>query len=353
MDQYYQEFSSNLLNFIKDVNRYQKNDICDKILEYYPRLKTEKLVMKVHSACSLCSEGIKTENEDIFNSEFNVFPGFNLSQMWVNFTSGQKKKIWTYLQMLYLQSNMIVSMLTKNDISESEKNIMKDIVVHNFNPYIGVGTNNDYTVGDIVESNNKFNEKLDEEYKPELGMSFNKIIGQFVNMEDLSKALQNLDDTQINSAVENITNMLGTTSDDRSKELITNIMDNIKNEINTPENQEKIKSGDCSVLIDLATKSYENMKNQVVVDQGDMSNLSGAVNNMINQLGGNKEGNPLGMLQSVINNLSPNGVRGNMNISEEEVNERMSALMSQLNQGGKVNRREFDRLMSQMRNMKM
>ncbi len=353
MDQYYQEFSSNLLNFIKDVNRYQKNDVCDKILEYYPRLKTEKLVMKVYNACSSCSESIKAENEGIFNNEFNVFPGFNLSQLWVNFTSGQKKKIWTYLQMLYIQSNMIVSMLTKNEISDSEKNIMKDIVVHNFNPYIGVGSNNDYTVGDIVESNNKFNEKLDEEYKPELGMSFNKIIGQFVNMEDLSKALQNLDDTQINSAVENITNMLGTTSDDRSKELITNIMDNIKNEINTPENQEKIKSGDCSVLIDLATKSYENMKNQVVVDQGDMSNLSGAVNNMINQLGGNKDGNPLGMLQSVINNLSPNGVQGNMDISEEEITERMNALMGKLNQGGKVNRREFDRLMSQMRNMKM
>jgi hypothetical protein len=231
-------FVNNLQNFLSDLNRYQQNIGCQRVLDIFERVNMNKILVKYLATMRPFEQKLNLKDESIFSNKLVVVPGLDMSLLWHKLTSGQKAKIWIYLQILYVNAELVakygLNQETDNPIIEQmTTNIKVDKDKEKeFDPYTGIGQNNldNYNVNDIMSGTK--NTDGCEVSKPGLGSLANLVgIDKMLNLDELKTELQSMTDEDVKKATEKIQNMLGSNNDPQTNQVINNMLSNIRDEL--------------------------------------------------------------------------------------------------------------------------
>ena len=294
------QFRDNLHNFIKDLDRYHSTVGTKCILKKFDQFNIVLIKNRMISILKDNSEFIKDRNISLFEYPFVILPDVDISFIWKNITSGQKKKIWTYLNLLLVMIDFV-----EVDTSDSERvvSIEKGKDLEEFDPFVGVGGNDELCVDDMIGGDD-----LDGEESVGLA-SLSKMVGldKMLGIENLQEELRNMNDEEIDKATESIKNMMGSSLDENSGALINNMLKNVT---------EELKSNDLSQgnpfenIMKIAESVASKMKPELDKGEIDMDKLFSQ-----REEEGPEPGNmnPFAMIGQMMNEMNRNGEEPNMN----------------------------------------
>ena len=75
-------------------------------------------VMKKHS------DKLMNKDESIFDNNLRMLPGIDFTALWPTLTSNRKNKIWTYLNILFINAELLL----ENDKVRNEESEVRNIV---------------------------------------------------------------------------------------------------------------------------------------------------------------------------------------------------------------------------------
>lgn len=287
MEQYYNQLITNLNGFVSDLNRYIPNEGCSKFLEVFDKLDMGKVMLRYLNSMRDHEDELKNRNEVMFTNDLIVFPNINLSEFWPNLSTGQKNKVWTYLQILYVQCELILNFKESSESSSDKNKTLKTIVenmkeaetVENeFNPYLGVGNNNtDYSVNDILSGCENIADGI---HKPGLS-SFAGTIGldKMLDVDKLSDQLKNMKKEDIDQATSNIKGLLSTNIDEKTSSILDVMLSNIQEELQ----RDDVASGNpLDKIMKIAEKISDKIKPKIESEGLDVSKLWSSTQNLAN-----------------------------------------------------------------------
>ena len=283
MEEQYTKFSANLQHFVSDLHRYAPTTGTKNFLDNFTKLDMVKVVDRFYNYIKPHQESVAGKKEEIFDSPFVVFPGIDLSGFWKELGPGQKAKIWTHIQILFIQSELIRH--TPKPVEEpSEKSGMD-----NFNPYVGVGSSTtDFGVNDIIKTLNS----VPEEESAGPGMSsMLKMMGfdKMINIDELKEQLENMNQEDIEQATESIKSMLGGNVDDNTAGLITEMLSNISEELKQGNLSKDDPFGSLTKIADVVSNK---LKPKIENENIDMRQLLNSTEQMSANLT-DQNGNPM------------------------------------------------------------
>lgn len=343
MEQHYTTFLETLYKFIFDLNRYSPNDNCAEVIQIFDKLDVVKIIYRVYNQLSKSASLIENKDETLFQTPFAILPDIDLSIYWPKLIKGQKDKLWTYMRILLIESDVLmnyqqsqpsISQTTSLEVSQQNTSLevpqpftSSELVVVNkeldFNPYVGIGPSgqNEYNVNDLFSGLPKDDEE-NNNYGPGLGMIANMIgLDKKINIEELSEQLKNMKPEDIESATNNIKSMLGTTVDQKTSDFLSSMLTNISQEMSST----KMKNGDpLGNIMNIAKSVAEKIRPQVEENQIDMSQLLASTKGFATQCR-DKNGkpmftennNPFMMLEQLTSNMREN----NGQLTENQYNE--------------------------------
>ncbi len=250
MEQNYYNFVTTLYKFLFDVNRYVPSPEVDKILEVYKDFDMKKVIILVHKIFKSNEDNINTNNANLFNQSFNILPSLDLSPLWHKMNPNQQKKIWTYMSMLLLQTDIFFS----DDVPNVEVVDVKPVVPE-FNPYIGVGNSTQtYGVNEMLSSIPAI-----EEDQP-MGIGLDTVIkmtglDKMIDFDKFKNELKNMTPEDIDNATNNLRQALGP-DNNATGDLISSMLVNISDELKKDDkNLQKILE---SVATNVSSSVAEN-----------------------------------------------------------------------------------------------
>lgn len=322
METQYQNFSTHLRKFIEDLDRYVPGGQgIRNFLQVFNNLDMTKVVKRFHQIMKVNQEQLAAKDETMFSSPIVLFPDVNLSSYWSKLTGGQKAKIWTHLMILFIQSEILTSTpesspqsssssqtsqttvstskqgttTDQSDDTTDKKEVKKEVkavqvakLPENFNPFIGVGGDSkDYAVDDLVAGI----QSLPDD-QPSVGVgAIAKLVGldKVFNMEELQEQLKNMDEEDIKQATESIKGMLGSNVDEKTSNIMSEMLKNIAEELQKGD----LKDGNpFDSLSRIADTVSQKIRPKFEEEGVDMNTLWQSTRNMSGQLK-DKQGNPL------------------------------------------------------------
>lgn len=333
MENNYTAFVQNLHRLVFDLNRYVPNDGSKNFLKVFDKLDMGKVMLRYLSTMREYETELQAKDESLFTLIYDIFPGIKLDEIWPQLSSSRKKKVWTYLQILYIQSELVLDYESaqqstdkkevleglvnnvnqyNNEVKLSEKEpIDKDVDKQNtkkedslcegdtsivttnppleFNPFVGVGESNvEYSTTDMFAGVENL---PDEEMTPGLS-SFASMIGidkMIPNLDQLKDQLKNMNKEDIDEATNNIKSLLGDNVNEETSNLISDMLTNITDELKKEQaNEEDPLKNIFKIAETVATK----MKSKVENSNVDMKELLNSTQNIANNCK-DQEGNPL------------------------------------------------------------
>lgn len=320
MEQHYKQFEKNLYNCISDFNRYTPNEGANEFLMLFDKLDMGKVMLRYLNIMRDHQEKLNNRDESIFSQKLNIFPKIDMSVYWNKFTTGQKNKMWTYLQILYVQSELVLNFKESSEPSSDKNKIIKSMISDvdkytdtnndqqtnlqnnlqnnlqtnlqislqanqqinklDFNPYIGIGnTNIEYNVNDILSGPESFPD-AQQLSTPGLGSIAGMVgLDKMLNLNELSEQLKNMNKEDIDAATDNIKGLLGGNIDEGTSSLISDMLHNIKDELK----KDDIASGNpMDTIIKIAETVAEKMKPRIDSEGIDMNKLLTSTQNLTN-----------------------------------------------------------------------
>jgi hypothetical protein len=306
MEQYYQQFVTTLYKFVSDLHRYIPTEGTEEFLKYYDKLNMGKVLLRYYNMTHNVKDRIKIKDETLFSESYHIFPNIDLHLYWPQLIPGQKKKVWTYINMLQLLSELLLDGKDNSDdtinmvsISSTENNVDANKPVEDgnklvtvedgkkvlhFNPYIGVGGNNEnYSVDEMFSGPQELPEGHGSisNSQPGLGSLAGLVgIDKMIDIGELKNQLKNMTKDDINDATNNIKELLGTEVDENTTNLISNMLTNITEELNN----ENLGSGNpLDNIVKIADSVAKKMKPQMESQNVDISKLWNSTQNLANQ----------------------------------------------------------------------
>lgn len=347
MEQHYKNFVTTFYKFISDLNRYAPNDGCKNTLEIYSKLDMAKVIKRLYGLLKKNEDNINNKNEEMFNSPFILLPDIDLSVYWSKLIKGQREKLWTYLTILSLEADLLVNSYKEQvPVEKPPQEVSQKIVEEKkleFDPFVGIGPSKD-DAGEGYSVNQMFSSvPTMEEDKPE-GPGIETIasmigIDKMINMEELSNQLKNMKEDDIENATKSIKEYLGTNVDEKTTNLISDMLSSIKEEMNKGDiaNGNPLKTI-MSIAETVAGKMRPSIENNNI-DVNQLLNTTQAFANqckdkdgkpmfdgkmnpfmLLNQLAGMQGGNP--------------GANGNQSMTEEQYMNQCNAMLQQMGMGG-------------------
>jgi hypothetical protein len=264
MEDYKKQFVSTLKKFMTDLQSTKSSKGIDKVLTVFDKLDPVKVSKKVYKNISKYSEKIKAKDDSLFNESVVVLPDVDVTDFWSHASKNKKDKFWVYLNMLLILSELLVKNLNTKNTSNNSKNNTQN--VESFNPYEGVGNDNneEYGVDDMFTGV----DKLDPSKVAPSLTNLAGLVGldKMLNLDELTKQLQNMDENDIDEATKNINSMLGDNIDESTTSTISEMLSSISKELKNND----MKSGNL----------FENLSNiaNVVADKMQTKINSGDVN---------------------------------------------------------------------------
>lgn len=325
MENYYTEFVKNLHKFLSDLNRYVPTKETQEFLTVFDKIDMGKVMLRYLKLMNENENRLKSRDETIFNDSFVILPGMDLSNIWKQLNPKQKDKIFTYLQILYIQAELILNNKEIEAIPEKTEAIQKMIkdvktyakeekhlaevkpdakeeitTIHThteskseevkkeekqlveanpnleFDPYVGIGNaNEEYSAGEMFAG---ISNLPDEGFKPGLG-SFAGMIGidKMINIEELSTQLKNMKKEDIDEATKNIKSLLGNNVDDKTTAILSDMLTNITEELK----KDTIGKGNpLDNIIRIAETVASKIKPKIHNENIDMSKLWSTTQNL-------------------------------------------------------------------------
>lgn len=238
MESHYENFLTTFYKFIFDLNRYCPCDNLAKVLEIFGELDAAKIIFKIYHVTKDNSEKITKRDETLFSDSFVLLPGIDLAIKWTTMIRGQKDKIWTYLNILYIESELVMGHVEKSEDktqTETEIHELKDVQVDDFNPYEGVGTNDAECT---VEQMYSYLDSFDDEVRSGPGIEMiAKMIGihKMINVAEFTEKLRNMKKEDIDKATLDFRDMMGGKLDQHTEVFFNNMLTNISDKMKTTE----------------------------------------------------------------------------------------------------------------------
>ena len=340
MDHHYKSFLETFYKFIFDLNRYSPNDNCEEVLQIFDKLDIVKIIYRTHNLLHANTNVIEQRDEILFQNPFIILPDIDLSVHWPKLIRGQKEKLWTYMKILLIESELLMHYQESSQHEQSlsqigqtpilQQNTSTELVPVNkeveFNPYVGIGCSseqNEYNVNDLFAGLPKDDES---DYAPGLGMVANMMgLDKKFNMEELSNQLKNMKPEDIENATNNIKDMLGPNVDQKTSDFISDMLTNISQEMSS----NKMKNDDpIGNIMNIAKSVAEKIRPQVEENKIDMSQLLGSTKGLATQCrdkNGNpmftENNNPFMMLEQLTSNMKANGSHPRGQFNENQLNE--------------------------------
>jgi len=260
MTNHYDTYVVNLYKFIVDLDRYYSTNGTREFLEKYEQLNMNKVILRFISNTREFKEQIKQKDETIFTDQFKPFPGIDFSEIWPKLTDGQKKKSWIYINILYHLAETII------ENKEREPQIQQDqAITSSFNPYIGIGEDNpNYGIDELFSGPKDLPISEEDKNKSQLGIGSLLGMDKMLDINGIKQQLGNMTQDDINTATDNIQNIIGTDNDPNTKNLITNILTNLKDEIKNSESTGKPMEDMMKIVNSIGSKMQPEIQNSNV-----------------------------------------------------------------------------------------
>lgn len=327
----YDDFVTTLHKFVSDLDRYSPNDDCKKLLKNFKKLDMNKILLRYVSIMKKYELKLENQDESIFLDIENPcypLPGLNLNSLWPTLASGQKKKIFTYLKMQLLLSNMIIQSEKSQQDTVAQTNIETPASALDetttdtpqekkleFNPYEGIGGSADggYSVEEMFTNMDCLQK---EETSSGFGLgSIGKMLGvdNMINMDELTNQLNSMTEKDIDETTESIQKALGN-NDPKTAGLLSDMLNSLKAELvkeidpNNPNNSSS-NSNPLDTIMRVANTVAKTIKPKMQQENVDIADIFGGkasagatgahpfamLGNMLTSAGGEGgEANPLG-----------------------------------------------------------
>jgi hypothetical protein len=304
------------------------------ILDIYDKLDIAKVIFRVYHLLKDHEVYINNKDETLFQKDFVILPEINLSSSWDKLVKGQKEKLWTYMKILLIESEILVN--CKKDDPETVSNQTDTQAIttttqqsSDFNPYMGIApsaSDGKYGVDEMFSVVPTF-----EDDKPDGGGidTIASMVGldKMINLDDLTNQLKNMKKEDIENATNNIKGLLGSTIDDKTTSLITDMLSNISEELQKGDlsNGNPIKN-----ILNVAESVACKMKPKI--NPNDLSQLLNSTQTFANQckdkkgnpIFSDKKMNPFSLLGQFANNM------GQGNMSEEQCAQQCNDLLKKM-----------------------
>ena len=332
----YKQFVKNLFKFVSDLNRYVPNEGTQKFINVFDKLIMGKVMLRFLNTMRSYEEKLNNKDESIFENDLVIFPGINLSNLWVKLESGQKKKVWAYLQILYIQSEFLLNYEESSAEATNKNKVMKEMINDvqesnkedklglDFNPFIGVGEDNHQFTLDDVKANIEIyeNENGNEDSTPGLESIANLMgIDKMVDIDEFSEQLKNMTEEDIDSATGNIMDLLGNNIDNKTsnilKSMLTDISDGLKKD-DGDSNSKNSFNKIMKIVGDVASKTKPKMDEEGINMCDILSGTQNLVSNYKDEDGNSffSEGmNPFDLLTKM---MGGQGVNDNDDNNDED-----------------------------------
>ena len=302
------EFRKYLKVLITDLHQINPNKNIETIIKVFNKLNIKKVSSRFNNLLLKYNKLIDSKNEELFENDLMILPNINLKEYWSLFNDEKKKRLWSVINVLYVLSSILVSQEYNKDTNNVKDN--------EFNPYVGL-KNNDEKFG-ITEMFGGPKDLPNEEKKGNgvLGNMANmanmanlanipnlsniKNLGDLKNLEKLidmkkfSEDIKNINKDEIIEATGNIKKLLGKNADEKTSNLLSDMLDNITNELQG----NNLGDGDpISNIMKVAEKVASKMKPRI---ESENINLENVVNG--SELGGN----PMNLFHQLMKQNSKN-----------------------------------------------
>lgn len=235
---HYKNFVATFYKFLYDINRYVPTVEMDDILTKYKDFDMVKVIFRVHKLLKASENYVHECDAALFSSDFFILPSINLSFYWQQMNTNQKKKIWTYLSMLMLQTDIFYDMSTDN--VEIEK-IVEKPTVPEFNPYVGIGcSTQNYCVNDILCSI----PTIEEDQPMGIGIdAITKMMGldKMININEISDKLRNMTDEDLDKATTHLKMAFGAENDPATSNFIESMVGSLADEIKKDDGEKSLQ----------------------------------------------------------------------------------------------------------------
>lgn len=317
MEEHYKNFITTFYKFIHDLNRYVPSDGTKEALEIYEKLDTAKVIFRLYHLLNNNLEKIKNKDETVFNTSFILLPNIDLSEFWLKLTKGQKDKLWLYLNILYVETDILVN--SKQEIITNET-ISKELVVKeedspivkkdDFDPFVGVGKDGEeFGVDQMYASVPTLEEDRPEGVGIETIMNLTGI-DKMINMDELTSQLKNMNKEDIDNATNSIKAYLGPNVDSKTTDLITDMLMSVSEELKN--NNLANGSNPIATIKNIAETVASKMRPNIEKNNIDISQLISATqafgNNLKDKNGnpvfGNGNVNPFALLSQLTGNMN-------------------------------------------------
>ena len=334
MEQHYKNFVATLHYLVSDLNRYYPTTGATKLLECYDKLNIAKVIFKVNNILKLNSTLINNKNVNIFNKTLILLPDIDLSIYWTKLTAERKDKLWTYLKILLIESDILMNFNQQHSSTEPTSltpKIVADNVITDsekkkdeFNPYIGVGSNDiNFGVGEVMSITSSI---VDE---PRSAPGLETMVSLFgidkmIDMNSLTEQLKNLKKEDIDMATDSLKNYLGMNINDKTSELISDMITSISSELSNMNSDKPLTN-----ILKIAESVAIKMKPKISQQNIDIHQLLNSTQSLASQCKDN-DGNPLFKDNMNPFNLINQLASGNQNMTEKDYSEKCNEMLKQL-----------------------
>lgn len=362
MEQHYNNFITTFYKFIFDLNRYVPSTGTQNALDVYKNLDMAKVIFRTYHLLNDNNPKINNKDETLFNQPFIILPNVDVSHSWTKLIKGQKEKLFTYLRILLIESDILVN---QQQSTQSESNVEQastqdvqlvqdqstELVKANpveFNPYVGIGENNNqqYSVNEMFSSL----DNIEDDTTSGPGIeTIAKMIGinKLVNLEELSTQLKGMKKEDIENATNSIKGLLGNNVDEQTTSLISDMLTNISEEM---KNNDMSKGDPLKNILSIAEKVAGTMKPKIEQGNIDISQLLQSTQAFASQCT-DKNGKP--MFDGKMNPFALlgqfTGMNNMQNMNEEQCMQQCNNMISNLGvNAGNMNNLNMQDMMAQL-----
>jgi hypothetical protein len=227
MSKYFNLFVTNLFDFMKALNRYVPDDKFQEFLDIpVDKLDFNMLIVRYLNKTRPIKVELKAGDHSIFEKPLVIFPEIDISEYWGRLKSGQKNKVLIYMQLLHVQAELIIG-------GEEEAE---------FNPFLGLGVNEDeFTLNSMKEG---IEGMVDTEVTaPGLETMLNFAgLEKHLNVDEILNKLNSMTSDDIDETTKTLSSIFN--GNDKMKQFIGDVLNNVKTEIGENKKTEGNKISD-------------------------------------------------------------------------------------------------------------
>lgn len=296
---HFSSFLSTMLEFTKTLNRYSPHNVLEKIINTpIENLDVNDMISRYMQAIKPIKEKLYDNDVTIFTSPIKIFDGYNLSKRWNGFSSGQKKKVTTFMKLLYVQGELVLG------------------IADDVNPFEGLGVDeNEFSLDNLEKG---IDSLVDTKVVNSPGLeSIIEMTGldKHIDIDGIIGKLNSMTDEDIENTTTTISKIFN--GGDKMNTFIADVMNNVKNELSENAKDEGNKISD---ILEITNNVASKIKPNISISDIDIGSVIENLKKMGAESGGAIDpalGDKLNGMMSMMNKfMATNDPQNLMNMAK-------------------------------------